>query len=265
MPRTGQHQLVRPLPALRRLPRAVYARAESLPAASWLPPHRHEWAELAYAVSGVLEVRTPTGSFLAPRQRAVWIPPGVEHEARTAARTEMRSLYLDREAVRWAPARCRVLEISALVRELIRAVASLPVEYGVEGPEGRIVSVLLDRLRIAPEVRFSVPLPADPRLAAICASLRTTPDDRRTLGEWARAAGASERTLGRLFLRETGVSFREWRLRLRLLAALTALEEGTSVTAVALDSGYDSPSAFIAAFKRVFGGTPTQLFRPDGS
>lgn len=78
-------------------------------------------------------------------------------------------------------------------------------------------------------------------------------------------AGASERTLARLFLRETGVSFRERRLRLRLLAALTALEEGTSVTAVALDSGYDSPSAFIAAFKRVFGGTPTQLFRPDGS
>ncbi len=94
---------------------------------------------------------------------------------------------------------------------------------------------------------------------SVSAALQRQPDDRRTLAEWARAAGASERTLARLFSRETGLSFRHWRQRLRLLMALTALEDGSSVTAVALESGYDSPSAFIAAFKRLFGKTPSKL------
>lgn len=263
MSHARQHRQPRPRPKLERLPRAVYARVESFPAGTWVPAHRHDWVQLTYAISGVLQIKTSGCAYLAPRQRAVWIPPGVDHEVLTSQRAEFRSLYLAREVAGWARPCVRVLEISPLVRELIRAVSALPVDYDAEGAPGRLVAVLLDRLQAAPEVSFHLPLPTDSRLTAICDVLQDQPDDQRTLAEWAKVAAASERTLERLFLRETGVSFREWRQRLRLLLALTALESGESVTAVALDSGYASPSSFIAAFKRLFGKTPTQLFSAD--
>ncbi|MNY52229.1 HTH-type transcriptional repressor of iron proteins A [compost metagenome] len=82
-----------------------------------------------------------------------------------------------------------------------------------------------------------------------------------TLGQWADRMGMSEKTLTRLFQRETGLSFRTWRQRMRLLSSLNMLEEGCSVTEVALSYGYDSTSAFIAAFKRLLGFTPGELFR----
>jgi len=83
-----------------------------------------------------------------------------------------------------------------------------------------------------------------------------------TLQEWAQRLGTSEKTLMRLFQRETGLSFRGWRQRMRLLSSLKWLEEGNSVTNAALSCGYDSTSAFIAAFKGLFGFTPGELFKP---
>ncbi len=82
-----------------------------------------------------------------------------------------------------------------------------------------------------------------------------------TLQAWAERLGLSEKTLMRLFQRETGLSFRGWRQRMRLLSSLSLLEEGDSVTNTALACGYDSTSAFIAAFKSLFGFTPGELFK----
>jgi AraC-like DNA-binding protein len=242
-----------------RLPRPVFARVESLPAGSFTLPHGHAWVQFSFAVSGVLEVRTPSGNFVAPPHWAVWVPPGVVHEVVTSDRAEMRSLYLDSGAVARPVDRCQVLEITPLARELILAVAALPPEYDLDGPGGRLVAVLLDQLAALPEAGFSLPLPGDARLAAVCAALRQAPDDRRSLADWARLSAMSERTLARLFRRETGLGFREWRQRLRLMLALTGLELGKSVTAAAMDSGYDSISAFIAAFRRLFGRTPGEF------
>jgi AraC-like DNA-binding protein len=86
------------------------------------------------------------------------------------------------------------------------------------------------------------------------------PADRRTLAAWARPAGASVRTLARLFTRETGMGFRGWRQQVRLLRALERLAAGEAVTTVALDLGYDSPSAFVAMFRRALGTTPGRYF-----
>jgi AraC-like DNA-binding protein len=68
------------------------------------------------------------------------------------------------------------------------------------------------------------------------------------------------RTLERLFQTETGMTFGKWRQQLRLLHALRLLAADRAVTAVALEVGYDSPSAFIAAFKSLFGTTPARYF-----
>ena len=172
----------------------------------------------------------------------------------------MRSLYLDRR-VRSLPSKCRVVDVPPLVRRLIRAVSALPAEYDERGPEGRLGASCSTSFGV-PEVAFSLPMPSDPRLSRIAESLEASAgrgEDARQSGPAWRARRS--RTLARLFRRETGLPFGEWRRRLRLLASLSALEGGASVTAVALDSGYDSPSAFIAAFRRLFGGTPTEFVR----
>jgi len=251
----------RSIPPLTALPRPLYNRRESLPPGAWTEEHRHPWCQFSYAISGVLGVRTPEGNYAAPPRYAVWIPPNVPHQVENRRQTEMRSLYLDPHFAAAMPAECRVLEMTPLARALIERVSTLPVEYDEAGADGRLVEVLEDELaRLAPAA-FRLPLPRDRRLAALCTHLQEHPEARETLEDWAGAAGASARTLSRLFRRETGLTFREWRQRLRLMLALPALEAGESVTRVALAHGYDSPSAFIAAFRSTFGHSPGELVR----
>lgn len=263
MPTNGQRGPQRQIPTLEALPRPLYARAESLNAGSWTPRHRHDWVQFSYAISGVLGVHSDEGSYFAPPQWGVWIPAGLEHEVVTSMQAEMRSLYVRKEDCPWAPDHCRVLEVTPLARELIKSFCLLPVDYP-EGAsqEARLVNVLLDQLEHLPEVGFSLPLPRHPRLLGVCNALIAEPDSAVTLVEWAEQLGMSEKTLMRLFQRETGLSFRGWRQRMRLLSSLSLLEEGGSVTHAALSCGYDSTSAFIAAFKGLFGFTPGELFKP---
>ncbi|MCO7514784.1 helix-turn-helix transcriptional regulator [Pseudomonas guariconensis] len=260
MSSTGQLPPPRAIPALEHLPRPLYARAESLGAGSWTTRHRHDWVQFSYAISGVLGVYTSDGSYFAPPQWGVWIPAGIEHEVVTSMQAEMRSLYVRRDACPWAEEQCRVLEVTPLVRELIKQFCLYPPEYPEnDSAEARLVAVLLDQLRTLPEVGFSLPLPRHPGLLALCNGLIAEPDRPQTLRQWARQLGCSEKTLMRLFQRETGLSFRNWRQRMRLLSSLALLEAGESVTEAALGCGYDSTSAYIAAFKQLFGATPGEL------
>ena len=251
----------RRIPALAALPRPLFARSESLAERTTTPWHAHPWAQLSYAISGVLRVHTESGRFLAPPQRAILIPPGLLHEVISSPHTEMRSLYIDRQAVRWASAHCQVLAVSPLLRELIRAFGALPVEYDEQGADGRLAAVLLDQLRAAPELGYSLPWPGDARLRQLCEALYRQPDLPLGLAQWSERLQVSEKTLTRQFQRDTGLSFRAWRQRVRLLSALPLLEQGQPVTDVALACGYESTSAFIAAFAQQFGSTPGALSR----
>lgn len=262
MPSNGQNLLPRSIPVLQSLPRPLYARAESLGAGSWTPRHGHDWVQFSYAISGVLGVYTDEGSFFAPPQWGVWIPANVEHEVITSTRAEMRSLYVRRQDSAWAGPRCRVLEVTPLARELIKQFCLFPVEYPEgETPEAHLVQVLLEQLQGLPEVGFSLPLPQHPRLLEVCTAMLEHPEQDVGLGYWAERLGRSQKTLMRLFQRETGLSFRGWRQRMRLLSSLQALEQGQGVTQAALGCGYESTSAFIVAFKGLFGATPGELFR----
>ena len=145
---------------------------------------------------------------------------------------------------------------------MIRHFSQLPVEYDELGPDGRFASVLLETIGQADEVELMLPFPRSPLLQKLCRSLREHPEEKHLLAEWADQASVSEKTLSRLFVRETGLSFRHWRQRMRLLGALPALERGDSVTDVALACGYDSLSAFIAAFKKQFNCTPGNFLQP---
>jgi AraC-like DNA-binding protein len=139
-------------------------------------------------------------------------------------------------------------------------VVALPRPYPLGGAEERLVAVVLDEIDATPVAPLHLPRPSDPRLCRVADALLAQPDLDRGVGAWARLAGASPRTLGRLFQRETGMSFGAWRRQLRLLDALERLAAGESVTAVALSLGYAGPSAFIAMFRRQLGTTPGDYF-----
>jgi AraC-like DNA-binding protein len=104
-------------------------------------------------------------------------------------------------------------------------------------------------------------MPADDRARKVADAIAADPADGRTLAEWGHDVGASERTLARAFLAETGVSFGRWRTLLRVQTALAALAQGEPVGNVARRVGYDSDSAFVQAFRRETGVTPAAYFR----
>lgn len=141
------------------LPRPLYGRTESLPNRALTRRHSHPWVQLSYAIQGVLEVQTSAGRFVAPPERAVWIPAGVPHRVFSSPHTEMRSLYIDCSVAGWALERCHVLGVSDLLRELIRAFSLVPVEYDEGGAHGRLAQVILDQLAEAPQIDLMLPLP----------------------------------------------------------------------------------------------------------
>ena len=257
-----EHEPFPGLAALKALPRPVYGHVESLSNQVLRYSHRHPWVQFAYAVQGVLEVRTDAGRFVAPPQRGVWIPAGVSHRVWCDARTSIRSLYIESPEGAAPLAGCRVLEVSPLLRELIRAFSTMPAEYAMDSADQRLAAVLLDQIAQAREVDFILPLPSDAQLRELCRVVQAKPHEKTALQVWSARFGVSEKTLSRRFLRETGLTYRAWLLRMRLLSALPRLERGERVTDVALDCGYESLSAFIAAFSRLFGATPGEFFHP---
>ena len=244
-------------------PRPITAMANERSRGERIDWHSHDRAQLIYAAAGVMTVSAEAGYWVVVPGRGLWVPPGVPHALTMNAAVSLRSLYIAPQAIpsQGLRGRCRVVMVSPLLRALILRAVELPSLYDVSGPAGRLMQVILDEIKTLPEEALHLPQPNDKRLLRITRELTRDPADPRTLTAWATQVGASERTLARLFQRETGMSFRAWRQQSRLLAALVRLGQGTAVTSVALEVGYDSPSAFIAAFKRSLGITPSHYFR----
>ncbi|MFI7634644.1 AraC family transcriptional regulator [Nonomuraea sp. NPDC049400] len=275
------------MPQIRHLSEAPTGRRPLAPGAG-IDAHRHDTHQIVYACRGVLSVTTGAGTWVAPANRAIWIPAGTVHEHRAHGDTDLRlvgltgnPLGLDRPAV---------LAVGPLLRELIIAytadagrdprstVPPHPADArggdhaagarrggersggGDGGERERLWAVLLDQLRRAPEQPLHLPTAQDPRLAAVCAILHRDPADGRTLAQLAGQVGTSDRTLARLCRRELGMSFPQWRTQLRLHRALLLLADGVPVTTVAHRCGWASASAFIDVFRRAFGYTPGKAF-----
>jgi len=244
-----------------RVPRSVVGLALELESLREERPHSHRKAQLLYVVQGVITVEAAEGIWTVPPHCAIWIPSGVAHAARSVAAVTVRVLYV--EPVLAGPLRdaCGILFVQPLLRELLLRFAAGPSPY----PEGdtreeRLVAVLLDELQAAPLEPLHLPLPMDRRLRRLVDALIDDPSVRFTIDEWGARVGASNRTLARLFQRETGMSFVRWRQQLHVRLALQRLGNGQSVTSVAHDLGYESTSAFIAMFRRMLGTTPARYF-----
>jgi AraC-like DNA-binding protein len=240
------------------IPRPVVARARSYPPSFELDWHTHGRGQFVYAASGVVVLSTPYGAWVAPPERAVWTPAGMPHSVRMVGAVETRSVLLDEETARVLGKKSAVLSVSPLLRQLLIAAADLPLEYEIEGRDGLVMSLLAAELASAPRVALSVPFPVSPKLAAHCHAFLEAPDIHATIEQWCESLGMDRRAFTRAFRRETGMSFGEWRQQACLLVALPRLADGESVTAIALDLGYDSPAAFSTMFRRLLGVPPSR-------
>jgi len=242
-------------------PRRIVALASEYPPGHATGLHRHARGQLVFAMAGAMSVTGPAGSWIVPPERAVWIPPGVAHAVETRRGISMRSIYVAPDRCSGLPETPTVIVVSPLLRALILEAAALPPLYDEAGADGRLVTVLLDRIRATEVEPLHLPDPVDPRAARVAAALRRNPGDARTLADWGRYGGAGGRTLARLFLRETGLPFGQWRTRLRLQQALLGLAEGQTVSAVAYALGYDNVGSFVSMFRQSLGITPRRYFR----
>lgn len=243
-----------------KVPRPIAAMAKDYPDGWVQPRHSHPRAQLVSASTGVMTIHTPHGVWIVPPDRALWIPPDIDHRIEMSGSVAMRTLYVEPDAATGLPDVCSVVAVSGLLRELILRVVEMPLLYDERGAGGRIAALIFDELRTLPSLPLHLPSPRDSRLRRLCAAVQQRPADGRALAAWGREVGASARTLARLFRDETGLTFGRWRAQARLLAALTRLGAGEKVTTIALDLGYDSPSAFSALFRRHFGVPPSRYF-----
>ncbi|WP_248795521.1 AraC family transcriptional regulator [Pseudomonas sp. MWU13-2105] len=241
------------------IPRLVYALNASLVSEGWeQAKHRHRKAQLLYSVRGILNCEVEDGVWIVPPQCAVWIPGGMLHASRGSGETECYCLFIEPEAIANLPGFCCTIAVSPLLRELILRAASFPQLYAEQGRETRLVAALLDELCEAPVEDLHLPMPRDRRLRQLAEQLLAEPSAKVPMSEWATRIGMSERSMSRLLLQETGVSFGRWRRQLHIILSLRRLTRGESVQAVALDLGYESSSGFVTMFRKAVGKPPAR-------
>lgn len=218
--------------------------------------HSHSWGQFVYAHSGVLAVSTPLNRYIVPPEQGVWLLPEIEHEVIAVSNVELTSFYFEVSLLDALPDECCVLSVNAFLKALIKEANTIKSDYEWHSTDGRLLHLILDRLVQAPNEIFQLPYPKDHRLLNLLREIQSSPENNNTLDEWGRVVGASSRTLSRLFKKETGLSYSEWRQRLNIQIAISQLSFGKSITSISLYLGYESPSSFIHMFKTKTGMTP---------
>lgn len=241
-----------------RLPAVAYP-LDFADHAEEVPVHRHRKGQLIIALHGAVTCTADGQIWIVPPGCGVWIPGGVPHSARATENARLNYLFVEPGTAQ-LPQVCCTLALSPMIREMVDRLARERADYPAEGHAARLARVVLDELAEMPRERFNLPVSSHPKVRAIADALTAQPSDRSTLSQWAKRVAMSERSLARLMIRETGLTFGRWRQQLHLVVALRELAGGAPVQTVAAELGYESVNAFITMFKKALGSTPTHYF-----
>lgn len=247
--------------ALETAPRPLVGYAQDYPSGLDTGLHAHPRAQLLYAIAGVMRIETPDASYLVPPNTALFLPADALHGVRMDGHVAMRELFLREDAASRVGSDARVIAVSPLLREVIRAACAEPLQWDLSGRGHYLSELALDEIGRATRLTLRLAMPRDPRLRRAVTVLLRSPEAACSLEDLAVIAGASSRTLARLFRAETGMSFRQWRQQARMTEAVKGLTSGASPKRAAASAGYASVPAFGAAFRAMFGVTPDQMRR----
>ncbi len=239
----------------------VLTNRRSMQAESTTQPHSHPRGQLLWAESGVLRMTCERAVWVVPSTHAVWIPGGVAHQVSSETDAQIRNLFIDPSIqLRTRDAAVVMLQMSNFMREIVRKLTQS--DQVLNGARfNRLGMVAMDEIEDLQALELFMPAGSDPRLQRVIKVMVKNPAQNISLAELANMAGASVRTIERLFKAETGLTFRQWRSRFRMMNSLEDIQRGSSTSVVAYELGYKSVSAFISAFKAAFGCTPSQYGR----
>lgn len=221
--------------------------------------HHHLRGQLLCVYSGLVQIKTVTGTWVLPPHRAGWIPPGAEHSVLFCSAVAGYSVLLQPQLCEALPKSPRVLGLNQLLESMVVRSAGWS-KYQLTAENQRIVHVIKDEIRTAEVEKLYLPMPKDSRLVRIAEVVLSNPGAQQSIDQLASVGGLSARTLRRVMLAETGLTFMQWRNLARLNHALALLAQGEAVGDVAFALGYATPSNFIAMFKKEMGESPSHYF-----
>jgi AraC-like DNA-binding protein len=242
-------------------PRTLFFRCEESDANTEYLPHSHEWGQVIGVKSGVIALNIAEQRFLAPPGFAVWLPPGMEHSSYNRKPALFRRVNIAKSLCNGMPQQACLLNVSPIFHAIVEDCLARKMLEPKTKADLRLCWVLIDQLRQMPVEQTYLPTSTDKFLAPILQELERNPSDNTSLAVWAIRVYTTERTLSRRCQQELGMSFSEWRQRLRFLHAISLLEKGHTVQEVALEVGYSSASAFIVMFQQISGTTPERFRR----
>lgn len=235
----------------------VVAWSGPLPKGAELAPHSAQTMVL-FCFDGLMRVEVGGDRWFIPDRYGIWLPAGTWPTVEASDNIEFQAFQLHPKfgSRITMPGQPTVLRATPLMREIARRL--MQAEPLPQAQQRRLGWVALDEIARLERPDLHLPGSGEPRIAAVMARVMDAPREASSLSQLAHATGTSERTLSRLFLHETGMTWRDWRDRMRFVLALEGLQLGQSSSALAASLGYSSPSAFVAAFRRQSGMTPTE-------
>lgn len=233
------------------VPRSVSVMAKAMENGASTGLHRHARGQVLYATGGLMVARTVAGAWAVPTGYALLIPPMLMHDIWMHGRVEMVTAYIAPETANSImPANCHVIRVSRLLDATLQALAQEEIVYDPEGRGGHLAALIVDEVAQAEPAALTLPMPTDKRLRRMCEEAIDDPGKSIDIDTWAEIIGVSRRTLTRRIRQETGLSFGDWRRRLRHLRTIALEAEGVPMKIVAAQVGYRSPQALKAMLRR---------------
>ncbi|PNQ55273.1 AraC family transcriptional regulator [Vibrio sagamiensis] len=220
--------------------------------------HSHKWGQLQLISGGILEMEAEDTRFLAPPHLAIWVPAGVRHTSYNRKPLEYCSLNIAPKLTESFPNQTSLIKVTPIVSAIVEDFRQRGINIAANPEDKRLVQVLLDQLATQDVEHHFLPTTDNKYLKPILKAVEESPTDDISLAVWAEKVHTTERTLARHCQSELGMSFTEWRLRVRYLYSMELLRKGRPVKEVALTLGYNQASPYIAMFKKYSGMTPEQ-------
>lgn len=219
--------------------------------------HAHPRAQLLYATSGVMNVVVKNEIWVVNPLQGLWIPGDVEHQVTFQENVELYSIFIDPSCTKTLSDHCFSFDMNEFLKQLLFKIISFEKNIERTIKEEKIMEVFLDELTLIEPSNTFLPTSNNIKLKKVIDLLMNDIASKKTLDYYADISFISSRTLSRLFTKELGMSFSDWRIRLKLLEAIKRLGEKQSVKEIAFDLGYENTSAFIFMFKKNLGKTPS--------
>ena len=226
------------------------------------PLHSHPYGQFTYVRRGLIGLQTEREVWINEAKRLFWIPPGLRHASRSQGPVDGWLVLIAPEYVRTLPQQVCVLHASSLL------VASLERLGTLMERQDHIADILLELIQFelhhTQTDTLKLRLPSSVRLLGWAMAFLKAPSVKASIEDAASEVGMSRRAFTRHFQCQTGCTFSRWKRLALVQRATERLAEGSSVTTIAFDLGYENPSAFIAMFKELRGASPKQFLSSAG-